>query len=303
MKAIVKICICAVVAAALIATLCVLLIPSTRWRLPELLSFADIGSGRYEQEDAYHVGAEAVTEPVDELELHWSSGKIVITTHTGSDIRMTETGYRSERQQLRWRVKDGKLIIREQASGLNWSLPGKTLELSLPEGDYDELSIDTASAAVSISGALRLGKLDVDSASGNLSAAQLTVDELSFDSASGGCTLTDCTVAEFEMETASGSALLTGSFDRVSMDAASGDLELHSAVTPREISVDAVSSRVRLYLPADAEFSAALDSVSGDLSVEDFSGTYRDGDFICGSGARQYQFTTVSGDVEIRKES
>ncbi len=302
MKAIIKICICAVVAAALIATLCVLLIPSTRWRLPELLSFADIGSGRYEQEDAYHVGVETVTEPVDELELYWSSGKIIITTHAGSDIRMTETGYRSERQQLRWRVKDGKLIIREQASGLSWSLPGKTLELSLPEGDYDELSIDTASAAVSISGALRLGKLDVDAASGSLSVAGITMETLSYDSASGDCTLDDCTVTEFDMDTASGKATLTGSFEDVSFDAASGNLELHTDVTPREISVDGVSSRVRLYLPADAEFSAKLDSVSGDLVVEDFVGSYRGDEFSCGSGARQYQFTTVSGDVEIRKE-
>ena len=301
MKATIKICICAVVAAALIAALCVLLIPSTRWDLPNILRSA-VSGDRYDEEDSYHVGADTVTEFVDELDLHWSSGKIIITTHAGSDIRITESGYQTERQQLRWRVKDGKLVIREHASGLGWSLPNKTLELSLPEGDYDEISVDTASASVSVSGTLRLKKLDVDAASGSLSVAGIAMETLSYDSASGDCTLTDCSVTEFDMDTASGKAMLTGSFEDVSFDAASGNLELHTDVTPREISVDGVSSRVRLYLPADAEFSAKLDSVSGDLVVEDFVGSYRGDEFSCGSGENHYKFSSVSGDVEIHKE-
>lgn len=298
MKPIVKICICAVVAAALIAALCVLLIPAARWSLPDVLHFGD----SYSDESSYQIGADTVNAAVDSLELHWSSGEIHITTHKGSGVILTESGYANERQQLRWRVKDGKLIVRECASGLNWSLPRKTLEVSLPEGGYHEISLDVASAVMTLSGRLNLDQLDVDSASGSLTAEGLTVTEVSFDSASGNCTLTDCTVAEFEMDTASGRATLSGSFDAVELDSASGDLELHTAVAPRKISIETVSGSSYLYLPADAEFRASLEALSGDLNVEDFDGSYRGGEFYCGGAANEYKFESVSGDVTICKE-
>lgn len=297
MKPVIKICICAVVAAALIAALCVLLVPSTRWSLPELLDF-----NGYPDEESYHIGADTVTETVDSVELHWASGAVRITTHTGSGIRLTETGYRNERQQLRWRVRDGRLIIRAFASGLNWSLPGKTLELSLPEGSYRTLSIDTASAGITLSGPLSLDKLELDTASGSFAADGITANDVSFDSASGDCRMTDCTAAKFDMDTASGNATLSGSFDSVELDSASGDLELHAAAAPRKLETDTVSGRVRIYLPARAEFRAALDSVSGNLNVSDFAGTYRDDEFRCGEAENSYRFESVSGDVDIAGE-
>lgn len=300
MKATIKICICAVVAAALIAILCVLLIPSTRWNLPPILHFGNSDSAdRYGDESSYHIGADTVTERVDSLEIHWSSGKINVTTHTGSDILMTETGYQTERQQLRWRVTDGKLVIREHASGLSWNHPNKTLELSLPEGSYDGFSFNVASAEISVDGRLTLDELDADAASGNLSAVGITANELSFDSASGDCILTDCTVSAFDAETASGNVKLYGSFAEVVLDSASGDLELRTDTAPKKIDTDVVSGNVAVYLPDNAQFTASLSSLSGDLNVEDFVGSYRDGKFTAGDGSGRYSFGSVSGDVDI----
>lgn len=302
MKATIKICICAVVAAALIAALCLLLIPSTRWQLPPILHFGNSDSAdRYSDESSYHIGADTVTERVDSLEIHWSSGKINVTTHTGSDILMTETGYQTERQQLRWRVTEGKLVIREHASGLSWNHPNKTLELSLPEGSYDEFSFNVASAEIFVSGRLTLDELDADTASGNLSAEGITANELSVESASGDCILTDCTVSAFDMDTASGNAKLSGSFAEIELDSASGDLELRTDIAPKKIETDTVSGNLALYLPDDAQFTASLDSLSGDLNVEDFVGSYRDGKFTAGDGSGHYSFGSVSGDVNIRR--
>lgn len=298
MRATVKICICAVVAAALIAALCFLLIPSTRWELPDVLNLGNIGD-RYEEESSYRVGAETVTEKIDSLEIHWASGKINITTHAGSDILMSESGYTNERQQLRWRVKDGKLTIREYASGLNWSLANKTLELSLPEGGYDELSVDVASAEVTLGGKLSIDELEMDSASGTLTADGITARKISVDSASGDCKLTGCTAESFDMDTASGNAILTGSYDTVELDSASGDLELRTDTAPSKIETDLVSGKVKLYLPADAQFQAELSSLSGDLNVEDFVGSYSDDWFTAGDGSARYSFGSVSGDVDI----
>ena len=294
MKPAVKITICLMLAAALIGALCLLLLPSANWQLPH---FLHLGS-EFDDKD-YHIGASDVAERIDEVEINWSAGKIRITSHDGDGIRITESGYENERQQLRWRVVNGKLIIREHAPGLQWNLPHKTLELSLPASGCGELSIDAASAEITLDSALTLRKLEADTASGSLSADGLTADEVSFDSASGDCTLRGCDVGKFDMDTASGSAVLSGRFGALELDSASGDLELTAQTAPDSIETDTVSGKVRLALPEDAQFQAELDSVSGDLNVEDFSGAYRGETFAVGSGGGRYRFESVSGDVTI----
>lgn len=294
MKPAVKITICLVVAAALIGALCLLLLPAASWQLPRIMH---LGSD-FDDKD-YHIGASDVTERVDEVEIDWSAGSIRVTTHDGDGIRITESGYETERQQLRWRVVNGKLIIREHAPGLSWSLPHKALELSLPASGCNELSIDAASAEITLDRALTLRKLEADTASGSLSADELTADEVSFDSASGDCTLRGCDVGKFDMDTASGKAVLSGRFGTLELDSASGDLELTAQTVPGSIETDTVSGKISLALPEDAQFQAELDSVSGDLNVEDFSGSYRGDVFTAGSGGGRYRFESVSGDVDI----
>ena len=105
---------------------------------------------------------------------------------------------------------------------------------------------------------------------------------------------------KFEMDTASGSAELNGQVESISFDSASGDLTVVSSVTPVKIDMDSASGRADITIPADSQFTAELDSASGGLNVEGFSGNSRKDSYICGNGSAEYEFSTASGDVTIR---
>ena len=88
--------------------------------------------------------------------------------------------------------------------------------------------------------------------------------------------------------------------NRLELDGVSADMTLSLSQVPGEISSDTVSGHVQITLPADASFSAELDSVSGKLDCQ-FS-TSKQGDvYYCGQGGGAFSFDSVSGNVRIQK--
>ena len=73
-----------------------------------------------------------------------------------------------------------------------------------------------------------------------------------------------------------------------------------TSILPQDISCDTVSGGVMLTLPENGGFSATLDSVSGDLTVDGFAGSLHRDEFVYGQGGPAYEFDSVSGDVHIR---
>lgn len=242
-----------------------------------------------------------LTEEIRGLDIDWSSGNIEIKTHDGKDIIVRETAQDNESNRLRYRVENGTLHIRERKSGIVvfGINKGKDLEILLPEGQYELFELDVASAEMSLRD-IQAARLDVDCASGDLEVCQCTFNAVEFDSASGSICMDASNAGKFEMDTASGSANLNGQVDSISFDSASGDLTVVSSVTPRRIEMDSASGRADITIPADSQFIAELDSASGGLNVEGFSGNSRKDSYICGNGSAEYEFSTASGDVTIR---
>lgn len=297
MKSVIKITLCAVVALALTGVLCVLLYHADHRSLQEVLNI----NGPIYDDSEYTVGGVVVTSPVNSIEIEWASGSVFVTASDEEVISVTESGAHTEDDRLRWRIDDGKLIIRERAPGLFTQTLRKTLEVRIPKTLLVDLSLDVASAEVEISG-LSFGELDMDSASGGLKGDLLSADTISFDSSSGDCVLTNCAANSFEMDSVSGECRLDGSFETIDIDTTSGNFELRTDVAPQTIALDGVSAETHLYLPADTEFTVTLDSVSGDLSTDGFSVTSNGKSGICGSGRNRYEFETVSGDVTVTAE-
>ena len=124
-------------------------------------------------------------------------------------------------------------------------------------------------------------------------------ENLDFDSTSGDLTVTDAAVGELSADTTSGSLTLDGAFETIDFDTTSGALHLTASALPRDISCDTVSGGVMLTLPENGGFSATLDSVSGDLTVDGFAGSLHRDEFVYGQGGPAYEFDSVSGDVRI----
>ena len=242
-----------------------------------------------------------LTEEIRGLDIDWSSGNIDIKTHDGKEIIVRETAQDNESNRLRYRVENGTLYIRQRKSGIVvfGINKGKDLEILLPEGQYELIELDVASAEMSLRDT-HADRIDVDSASGDLKVYGCIFNSVEFDSASGSIILDASNAGNFEMDTASGSAELNGQVESISFDSASGDLTVVSSVTPVKIDMDSASGRADITIPTDSQFTAELDSASGGLNVEGFSGNSRKDSYICGSGSADYEFSTASGDVTIR---
>lgn len=208
----------------------------------------------------------------------------------------------NEASRLRFRLRDGVLTVHARKNG--WFALGKSkrLRIGIPRGQLaalDSLSVDVASAEVLLR-ELTVRQAEIDSASGALTVQGGMYGFLDFDSASGGCRVEAATVTSFEMDTASGDACLDGNFQTADFGSASGSLTLRSGTVLREVEFDSASGDCDLTVPADAGFTAELDSASGDLNVEGFQGQVHRDTFTCGDGRWEYSFDTASGDVFIR---
>ena len=287
-KAIVKICICGTIALVLASVLVSLLaIPRVLdWKIGDLsLHWID----DHGSDEGYTVGEASVSGEVRELDVD------AVTLRE-------EPQPESSDARMRWKLKDGKLTVYSQKSGLTIPTRAKQLTIGIPAGragKLQKLSLDLSAATASLP-ALTLRELELDSVSGSVTLMGGSYENLDFDSTSGDLTVTDAAVGELSADTTSGSLTLDGAFETIDFDTTSGALHLTTSILPQDISCDTVSGGVTLTLPENGGFSATLDSVSGDLTVDGFTGSLHRDTFVYGQGGPAYEFDSVSGDVHIR---
>ena len=312
-KAITKIVICSVVALVLTGILLAGVLGIEVFRaLPGIREFKDVpfgfsvNFGKYDNESSYSVGSaeldSAQSAKIREIDLDWASGSVTLKPYDGDRLILRESEGYSEAKRLRWKVENGKLTVHECKSGLSIkdSLK-KTLELLIPEGlaALDKLECDSASATLQIED-LTVTELSVDTASGDVTLKNCRVETLDIDAASADFHAENCMLGEVSVDSASGSATLNGSVRAVDMDTVSGRLSVETSVTPREVSMDAVSGSCTLVLPKDAGFTLEKDGVSSKVNVEGFAVSMQGKTYVCGDGAAEISYEGVSGDITIR---
>lgn len=305
-KAIVKIVICSIVAAVLIAALAGALLTkdifsglkSSGLDLP---FDGVLHLGTFDESD-YSIGSTELTDTVREIDLNWTSGDVTVKSYTGTTVVVRETERSAASERLRWKLENGKLTIHEHKSGLSVKSLDKSLELLLPEKQAKALvkiEIDGASARAVLEN-LNVQEVELDTASGNSELKNCEIRKLDVDSASGDCKVTDCRIDEFSMDSTSGAASLKGSVRELEMDTASGNLTAELTAAPEKMKVDSVSGDVEVRLPSDAGFTLKLSSVSGDVRIDGFAASISGKTYVCGDGASEFDFESVSGDVTVR---
>ena len=243
----------------------------------------------YDESNQYQIGSGSVpAENLNALEINWGDGTVDLVLTDGNSVVFQENEGLDEDEQLRYRVVGGRLIIQYCKS--QWGIglfgfrtPKKNLTLEIPRslaGQLTDLEIDVTSASVT--------------------GQELTARNCRLNSVSGSILLERCSFDFLEMDTVSGGLTLSGQANRLELDGVSADMTLSLSQVPGEISSDTVSGHVQITLPADASFSAELDSVSGKLDCQ-FS-TSKQGDvYYCGQGGGAFSFDSVSGNVRIQK--
>ena len=280
----------------------------------------------YDHSDNYTSGDFETTNEVTDLKINWSSGKVNVSYHDKDTISVTETcnvELKDSHKVHTW--LDGKTLnIRFCKSGESFNLTNaeKKLEVKLPRNtELANLSYNGSSASASFndisatdfnvntsSGSVKLSECSattfiLDSSSGSIHLDQKGESEkIKANASSGSVIINSQTVNNLSADTSSGQIeLKVNSAEDISTNASSGKTELHLSKIPSKTKIDASSGDITLYVPKDADFSADVDTASGDFNSE-IPLSNKDNLYISGSGANTIKINTSSGDVQIKVE-
>ena len=272
-------------------------------------------------------------KPIDAARLKGIDVKMV-----GGDIavRMTQdpdgdvlVGGNTEKLEVT-RSESGVLTIRSIKTETNGFFFGRgifnsnstaNVTLDLPRREWESLRLSTVGGEVELSGDCPVRGVTVTSVSGDITVSlpfctrvdcRTTggdirwtgdVSGLHLESISGDLRYQGHT-QDVAAKTTSGDIDVAGGFLTASVRTVSGDVRLKSDELPARVDVGTTSGDMRVDVPDAGPFTAKFRSTSGDFTSDFFTG--RMGGRSCvftyqGGGEREYSFSSISGNVEIRK--
>lgn len=240
----------------------------------------------YKNSADYSVGGGEIYDTVSEIEVNWVSGGVNIEAYDGDSIQISETGAESGEEELRYLVRNGRLIIHYRRSGFNWFFSKsrkKTLTVKVPS--------ETAAGLL---------KLEIDSTSAWVTVSGMTAADCDISNVSGEITLENVKLGRLDFDTVSGDITASGEISAFESDSVSGAVNVTTSVTPGKIECDSVSGDVTFIIPSDSGFKVEFDSVSGDFD-SDFPLKKQGDKYICGSGSAEYEADSTSGDFIIKE--
>lgn len=293
-------------------------------------SFADNGK--------YLSGETDITEPVRNLDVAWTAGKVTVVYQAGSTVSVRESCREalSEDRKLRWWLDGDTLRIRYMKSGLRlFDTPEKELTLMLPEGTaLKEVNIGATSGNLEIPD-LTAETLRLETTSGDISAG-VKAETVRLGATSGDIRA-EAETAHLEAETTSGSQDLTlkGSAETVKAGSTSGSIALRGEEARKieagstsgnlimdirtlgeadlsttsggvtfqtaafaQVKIGSTSGSVTAKLPSEPGFTAKIGTTSG--SVDNSMALAKNGDsYTCGDGSGRLEIGTTSGNIRL----
>ena len=224
----------------------------------------------YDDAERYRVGATDVTGNVTDLEIDWLSGNVNVAYGEVETVMFSETSEETLTQEntVHYWLENSTLHIKYAKSGIkltNEDPPEKDLTVLLPAS-------------------LALKGLEIESVDANVVLTGINVDDVEIDNIAGNIDATFGTVREFSVAVVSGNA------------------NMSFATAPTEGEYSNVHGDLTLYLPAETQFTIEVEKLNGSFNSE-FDTVKQGNSYVCGNGANEYEFETVSGSVSLKKLS
>ena len=222
-------------------------------------------------------------EEVKSLEINWVSGSVTIIRADVTDISFHEDAGLKESQQLVWKQEGDRLVIHSTRVKIQLGTSkSKNLVVTIPM-DYN------------------MNELEIGTVSATFNADSLVANTVTIQGVSGKCIFTgNNAFGTMNVETVSGDVTFNGTLRQLTCEGVSANFRGYFTETPNSIQVDGVSGDIDITLPADAGFTAELDTLNGHFN-SDFSTTSSGDRYICGNGQCTIEVDGVSGDINIRK--
>ena len=283
--------------------------------------FVNSSAVKYSNADKYTAGDREITDKIDELDIEWPTGTVNVSTSDNRTVSIKETTKNEieDKYKVHSWAEGSTLHIRFCKSGERCD-EDKTLDISVPKDiEFKDINVDCSSADVTFEG-LSSETVSMDASSGNMTyngnadsfSANTSSGNIGFSGKASTIT-TDCSSGEVSIEqkgksdsidvdTSSGDINISAEHtDKLSIDSSSGDKVIRLAEMPSDTSIEASSGSVELYLPENADFTAEIDTSSGDVDYDLPMTKKGDDTYICGSGTNELSIDTSSGNVKIMK--
>ena len=288
-----------------------------------LTACVHIGSS-YDHADQYTAGDRDFSEPVNKLDINWSSGTVTVMRHDSDVISIKETCNKSlkDDEKVHSWLDGSTLRIQFCKSGEVFSSSAeKKLEILIPknlklsdifydgssaDANFEDLSANNVTIESS-SGDIRMVNCQakeyaITASSGDIKLDQIIASEKAKCTASSGeISINTESISDLSVETSSGDVKLDiKDPHKVYAQASSGEMNLTFAKMPSELKIETSSGDVDLYLPKNADFKAEIETSSGDFESD--LALSKNGDtYTCGNGEASVSIETSSGDIKIMK--
>lgn len=235
------------------------------------------------------INKEFSANEIKNIDLAIASGNVVVKT---ADVESATVKY-SGRHIFAAEIVNDTLAIKEKSNwfgiiGINFDDYESRLEVVLPEREYGNVNVKTASGECEIdnlicenfnssaaSGDNRYRifaeNIDINVASGSVYAENCTdrkAEKVNLKTASGDHTIKGFTADSYNIKAASGDISAEGISGRCEVNLVSGDVNIEYAQWDGDLTIDAASGNVDVTLPENSGAEVSLDRLSGDIYVE-----------------------------------
>ena len=229
-----------------------------------------------------------VTEPFTSLRVQEGSADVQLLPSEDGGCRVVYGEGKYSR--CRVSVENGTLtVVREteehSRSGLFSIEDTLPVCIYLPAGDYETLSVSSASGDVKTSAGLGFQKAAIDTGSGDIRLESLEAETLSAKTGSGKVKLRSCSAASLTLESSSGDLTVKGTV-------CSGDGKLHSG--SGDIELEDSSFRALGLSTTSGKTTLSKTVCSGSVKAESGSGDIR----LRKASAASFDFRSTSGNVK-----
>lgn len=225
---------------------------------------------------------------VENLEIEWVAGSIVIQPDENTDqITISETDPGNDKDRMVFKLDGSTLAIQFCKESIDFPSFGINTNIS-------------KDLLITVPADWNCSTLDIEAASADVRANDLTIREVKFEGASGEFSFSNCTVDDIDVNTVSGNVDFVGTLNHFDCEAVSSDCYVEVSNIPESICVEGVSGNLELYLPDDCGFTAGINTVSGKVTY-DFDTKFDGKHHVYGTGDCEIDLECMSGDVSIRK--
>ena len=225
---------------------------------------------------------------INTIDIDWYYGKVDVVYGEVTKVTFSEVTDLDEDYQMRYLVKDNKLLIKSFKSGKivksnQWQKDKKVknLTVTMPVSyELEGLDIDLVSADFNMVGANAKG-IKVHSISGDINISDLKAEVGEFGSTSGDWVMNNIDVPTVSFETVSGDAKITGlKANTADIESTSGNWTMENCVLSN-VEFDTVSGNV--VLSGGSANKVDIKTTSGDINLA-CTGTVSDAKIQTNSG-------------------